>query len=201
MQIFQYCENYNLWVINQPLNILSNLAFLVCAYLIHRRYTLPAIGRLALVTLCIGVGSIVWHSSEQYYGLVLDIIPIIIWVIMLLRIIYTNIYALSRHASTIWIIAFLILSVVTGITLEAIMPQMTGAFLPIAILAIVVGSKSGARAFYAAGAALGVAMVMRIIDMDICQQLPIGTHWLWHVFCAVAIYYATIGCSKIRHQR
>ena len=33
-----------------------------------------------------------------------------------------------------------------------------------------------------------VSLALRIVDLDICDAFPLGTHFLWHVLNAVLLY-------------
>lgn len=41
-----------------------------------------------------------------------------------------------------------------------------------------------------AGVALTAALTFRSIDNSVCGQLPIGSHFLWHLLAATALYLA-----------
>jgi hypothetical protein len=42
----------------------------------------------------------------------------------------------------------------------------------------------------AAAGALGLGLVFRTLDQEVCPALPIGTHFLWHSLNGLAAYLA-----------
>jgi hypothetical protein len=44
------------------------------------------------------------------------------------------------------------------------------------------------RLMFAAAGTLVVSLTFRSIDMDVCDALPLGTHFLWHSLNGLALY-------------
>src|ERR687896_617688 len=80
-----YCERVGLGLLAEPLNAVSNISFLLAAWvawvLASRTGTLSA-GIRVLIALAasVGIGSILWHTYPTMLTLVLDIVPILIFI-------------------------------------------------------------------------------------------------------------------------
>ena len=81
-----YCERVGPGLLAEPLNAVSNASFLVAAWvtwtLAERTGTLSA-GVRVLIALAasVGVGSILWHTLATSWTLLLDIVPILLFLI------------------------------------------------------------------------------------------------------------------------
>src|SRR3712207_5019225 len=81
-----YCERVGPGVLAEPLNAASNISFLLAAWaawvLAKRTGTLSA-GVRVLIALAasVGIGSILWHTYPTPLTLILDIVPILIFII------------------------------------------------------------------------------------------------------------------------
>ena len=80
-----YCERVGAGLLAEPLNAVSNISFLLAAWaawvLAKRTGTLSA-GVRILITIAasVGVGSILWHTYPVSLTLILDIVPILVFI-------------------------------------------------------------------------------------------------------------------------
>src|ERR687898_2285691 len=80
-----YCERVGPGLLAEPLNAVSNISFLLAAWaawvLASRTGTLSA-GVRVLIALAasVGIGSILWHTYPTSLMLILDIVPILIFI-------------------------------------------------------------------------------------------------------------------------
>ena len=49
-----------------------------------------------------------------------------------------------------------------------------------------------------AAAVFTLSLILRIIDLAICNALPLGTHFLWHICNAIVLYLALRGAIEER---
>ena len=75
-----YCERLGPGLLAEPLNALSNLAFLLGAFLVWRSRPahLPAVHLPAVLLAAVGLGSFVFHTWASEVGMVLDVVPIVV---------------------------------------------------------------------------------------------------------------------------
>src|SRR3712207_759035 len=81
-----YCERIGPGVLAEPLNAASNISFLLAAWaawvLAKRTGTLSAAVRVLIaIAASVGIGSILWHTYPTPLTLILDIVPILIFII------------------------------------------------------------------------------------------------------------------------
>lgn len=80
-----YCERTDPGFWAEPVNALTNAAFLLAAYLLYRAYRQgwrrdwPSLVLITLITI-IGIGSFLFHSFANRWSLLADIIPIALFI-------------------------------------------------------------------------------------------------------------------------
>ena len=189
-----YCERLGPGLLGEPLNAVSNAAFLLAAaYLIGRRprsLLLPVL--LAVVGLC----SLAFHTFATPATGALDSLSILLFVL-------TGIVLLTRHgfgarASRAWLaapafIAFAVLVIV-------VVRDALSGYLPalLALAGFAVGLRD--RLLGAATAVFALSLTVRTLDEPLCSALPIGTHWLWHCLNAVVLTLVAVAVNA-RTQR
>jgi hypothetical protein len=203
-----YCERISPAFWSEPVNALSNISFVLAASVTI--YTLRHLGRkptpmdTALITLCaaIGVGSFLFHTFANRWSEWADTLPIWSFVGLYLFATLTQDPAKSTRFKTI--AGSLISAGVAGIlllsangeaaTTNAVDPlNGSGQYAPALIALIVVTvitwrKKHPQRAYFAAATlAFAVSLALRTIDIALCTQWPIGTHFLWHLFNGVML--------------
>lgn len=197
-----YCERTGPDVWSEPLNAVTNLAFLLAAWLCWRRYArvsgaLDVTGTvLMLLVGAIGVGSGLFHTFATRWAMLADVIPIAIFIHAFLFFALRRFFALSYAWAVLLTLAFAV--VANGIPFfsgggelngsEGYLPPMAALF--VMGLAMHVRGHGQGRALMAAAGVFLVSLAARTVDMAVCQSVPFGTHFLWHVFNGVALYIA-----------
>jgi uncharacterized membrane protein len=191
----------------EPLNFISNIAYIiasVAAYRHYRAYTQknpPKHDVLALILLLgiVGIGSGLWHSLALPWTMYGDIIPIMLFVLMYFGVFLTR--ELKFHAKGL--ILFYIGFIVTHLSnkqifAEQIQQGSTLMYLPplLAITAMMYErynhNKQDMKRAFTAVAYLVAAMFFRSSDLIVCDHASIGTHFLWHICTAIALYRFTL---------
>jgi len=190
-----YCERISTPYFFEPLNTVSNLAFIMAAYysfsLIKRSNTHdPSIKLLPYVITAIGLGSMSFHSFRSEFTNYLDIIPILIF--MLLSV-YTILQKTFRNVSTVKML-FILFGIVQIASyylfryyIYGIVPYVITLTLLI-ILGIRLYKQHGSRMvrlFVPPLLSFFVALVFRNMEFGICSSIQTGTHFLWHIFAAL----------------
>lgn len=215
--IDHYCERTSDAWHAEPFNALSNLAFLVsgwAAWLLLRRCGAVAHNPLqrAVVAMIpiVGLGSLIFHILATRWAEWLDVIPIATFATLYLWVAMDRLLGCGLWSR----VAALSALVVTTYLLEAKVPGSVlwgGAmYLPI-LIALFAIALAAARALPGArdglfGAVLlfSAALAMRTLDQPLCDRLPLGTHFLWHLFNAATLYVlarVTIVCARPSPRR
>lgn len=194
-----YCERMGpeLWA--EPLNAITNLAFIVAAILLLRMILRadeavrrdPAVWVLTGLVLVIGVGSSLFHTFATRWAMLSDVIPIAFFIL-----IYTW-YAIRRFvAAPVWVCA---LGVASVLVLATAIPPLTGyrggAYVAALTALVAIGGylkfrtgHPGGVALLFAAAVFAVSLTLRTVDLPLCEAVPLGTHFLWHVLNGCVLF-------------
>ncbi len=192
-----YCERLGPGLWAEPVNALSNLAFIAAsAYVLA---TLRRSGRrdmavlaLALLVAVIGIGSFLFHTFANGWSIIADVAPITLFIYAYLALALLRFFRLSWPMTGLVIVAFFVLNwPIEGL----LSPLIAGsaAYVPALLAMLVIGgllARSGHPAAHLLLLASGVFLVsltLRTLDLPLCADLPVGTHWLWHSLNALML--------------
>jgi hypothetical protein len=197
-----YCERVEPGLWAEPFNALSNLAFFVAAYVtwrLARRVRLldaPVWWLIALIV-AIGGGSMLFHSLATPWAMAADVLPILLFQLSYLWI-YTDLVLrrgrLTQAAAVAVLIALLLATLpLAGYANGSLL------YLPALLALLVLGSHhalhahTGRPLLLAATAVFTLSLAARTVDQTVCSDIPIGTHYLWHLFNGVVLYLVMRG--------
>ncbi|MGR3493878.1 ceramidase domain-containing protein [Citreimonas sp.] len=199
-----YCERLGPAFWAEPVNAATNAAFLIAALWVWRGAR--GIERvLAVVLFAIGVGSFLFHTLAQAWAGLADVLPILLFILL-------YVYAANRHfwgwpawASALGAAAFVPYAVVLG-RVFALVPGLGGsaAYAPVPLLiyayALALRRRAPATARgLAVGATILVAsLTARTLDAPLCEAIPLGTHFLWHVLNAIMLGWMIVVLRRHR---
>jgi len=209
-----YCERLGpeLWA--EPINALSNLAFVAAAWIAMREA--KRLGRwdswtklLCGLAVCIGIGSFLFHTVAQRWAGIADIVPILLFIL-------TYLFAASRYLFGLrWPIAIpsaiaafgAALLARKGVLLLASKQQLNGSEGYAPALALLLGAaatlaamgKPAAKLIGLASLTFMASMSARIADSHVCDAFPSGTHFLWHTLNGLMIGLLLI--AFVRHRQ
>jgi len=196
-----YCERTSEAWTAEPINAISNVAFLVAGFaawrLARKRHAMtdaPLIGALILIVPVIGVGSFIFHVVATRWTEWIDVIPILAFMLLYLWWAMSRLMGLSNLVKMAALLGFFAATFAIEESLPASILAGGAMYLPSLLAFVVVGLASsnwspGARkVFLLATTTFMVSWVMRTSDEPLCPLLPIGTHFLWHIFNATTVY-------------
>lgn len=193
-----YCERLDPGYWAEPVNALTNIAFLLAALwawrLAQRRDAADAtIGVLVLLTGAIGVASYLFHTLGTAWAGLADSSVIGLFFLAYLYVALLRLFRLSPGVAA----AGTLLSAVaiggfmgavdTGVSGESAPLNGSLQYLPAVIALLVLTAAlrlAGQTAWHAVAAASGcflVSLTFRTVDMLACPAFPVGTHFLWHL--------------------
>lgn len=193
-----YCERTDASYWSEPVNALSNAAFLVAALICWHRATRahdrPA-QALCLILAVIGIGSFLFHTHAQVWAMMADVVPIQAFILVYLALATIRFLAAPWWAGVLAAAAFVPLGAVAARLIVAAFGPLNGsaAYAPVPVLILLYAALLARRAPVTAGGLaigagiLAVSLVFRTIDATVCAAFPFGTHFLWHLLNAVML--------------
>ncbi|GHB21624.1 membrane protein [Pseudovibrio japonicus] len=208
-QLNQYCERTSAAFWSEPLNAVSNIAFIIAALIALQIWknarsnakntdSTQTISQdnaallLILLVVIIGIGSFLFHTFATYWALLADSIPIAAFML-------AYFYLATRRYLGANILISLIVTVIFYAALEYLPPLFQGlmgstaGYFP-ALLAILLFAaltrwkhKPTSNALFLGGLVFAVSMIFRMLDQPLCPILPTGTHYLWHILNAALL--------------
>ncbi len=184
-----------LW--SEPINAVTNLAFLIAALIMWRRTAGVTGARvLCVILFAIGVGSGLFHTLATVWASLSDVAPIGMFILTYLFLVNRDVLGLPLWAAILGTLLYLpyaalLLPVLDHIPFVAI----SNFYWTVPILLVVYGfglrrtQPETARGFFVGAAILTVSICLRSLDEILCPSWPIGTHFLWHILNAVMLGY------------
>ena len=190
-----YCERTDFTYWAEPINAVTNAAFLVAALVMWRRTSgLPLARALCVVLALIGLGSYLFHTHAQVWSAIADTSPIAAFILL-------YVFAANRHffhlplwpalGATALFVPYVLVTYPVFSSLPFF--EVSAGYWPVPLLIAIYAVLLRKRApVTAQGLAIGagvlvVSLGFRSIDMAVCDNLPIGTHFLWHILNGVML--------------
>ena len=199
-----YCEragDAGLWA--EPLNAITNIGFLIAAYMCVRlmRSLQPLSLRshgdlwiLIVALAAIGIGSGLWHTHAAHWSMLADVIPITIFMNVYLLAALWRLFQFSWPRVVFFWLLYQAITVAAQVYLPPDLLHGTVMYLPtyLALLLLTVGlyrkHPAHGKVFELVLIVWTASLVFRTADMEFCQILPIGTHFLWHILNSYVLY-------------
>ncbi|MEU4768940.1 hypothetical protein AB0H12_37405 [Actinosynnema sp. NPDC023794] len=194
MDVDAYCERLAPGLLAEPLNAVSNAAFLVAAALLWWRHRPRprSLRALPVLLALVGLGSLSFHTVADTLTNFFDVGFIAAYVIWYL-IVFTR-HHLGVRWSLAWLAApaFVVLAVATA-PLGALVPGGSGIYLAPFLCLLVAAVVAAARGLpwhdlASAAGVFAVSVALRTLDQPLCGQWPSGTHYFWHLLNAVVLF-------------
>jgi hypothetical protein len=199
-----YCERLDSSFWAEPLNALSNLAFIVAGLILLRQWrksdARDVIGLLLVINvLVIGVGSFLFHTFANRWSALADVLPITVFIHGYLAV------ALRHYLGFKWwqAVAATAIFFAASPLLGAVIVNVLGssafyvpALLAIFAVAAAAGNRQVATSLRNAGIVFAISIAFRALDMPMCEGLPQGTHLLWHLLNGIVLFLLVRTCLK-----
>ncbi|WP_111401209.1 ceramidase domain-containing protein [Meridianimarinicoccus zhengii] len=192
-----YCERLGPEYWAEPVNAVTNAAFLITAVVMWRRTRgagLPLATALVGILAGIGVGSFLFHTHAQVWAAFADSGAIAVFALVYVFAANRDFWGLKgwrAWAATGLFIPYVVLTVPIFARLPFF--EISSGYWPLPILVLVYGlglrrraPETGQGLLIAAGIC-AVSLTARSLDEPLCAAIPIGTHFLWHVLNGVLL--------------
>jgi len=203
-----YCERTGPAFWAEPLNAVSNAAFLVAAlyaFLVWRREgerDLPALF-LIVNLVAIGVGSFLFHTFANRWSVLADVVPITIFIYFYFGLAMRRFFGLDWPVAVFTLFLFGAASWGGETFLRPLLGGSAGyapalvALFGVGILLLLISHPAG-RYIFAAAIVFTVSLASRMADMPLCGEIAFGTHYLWHALNAVTLAVLILAAIRCR---
>lgn len=199
-----YCERTgpDLWA--EPLNAVTNAAFLLAALFgarLARRSADGWLGLLAAVAAAVGVGSFLFHTLAVRWAALADVVPIAAFIALAFALVMTRRVGLPVVWAAVATVAFLALSPFVEGLFRPVMGSSAG-YAPAFLAMLGVGSylhavnRDGAAPLVGAAFLFGLSLSLRMADEPFCPLVPSGTHFAWHLANAAVLALVMAAASR-----
>jgi hypothetical protein len=185
-----YCERLGPGLLAEPLNAVTNGAFLVAAW---RLASLARGDRgvlaLAALALAIGVGSSLFHTFATGWALAADVLPILLFQLLFLLLYLRRRAGLALAPAAGLCLAFL-LACLAGRGFPGVLNGSLAYAPTLAVLALLAWHQLRSRQSWLLVGATGLfslSLLLRSLDNALCPIWPIGTHLFWHLLNAAVL--------------
>jgi hypothetical protein len=192
-----YCERTDPSYWAEPVNAVTNAAFLIAAWIMWRRVRgqgLPLAVALVVILAAIGVGSYLFHTYAQAWAALADTLPIVLFILL-------YVFAATRDflGMGTWIalgVTVLFVPYAAALTmLFELLPffEVSSFYWPVPVLIVVYAlllafrQPATARGLGIGAVVLVVSLVFRSLDETVCAAVPVGTHFMWHILNAIML--------------
>jgi dipeptide/tripeptide permease len=214
-----YCERTDSRLWSEPLNAVSNLAFILAALwgafeARKRGITRFSVWLLIGLAFCIGVGSFLFHTFATVWASFADTVPI--WTFVAAYALISMALIGGAPPRRIAVIVVVAVAIVTVLWLANDSPDTSAPtapepsrfngseqYLPAVIAMLIFTAVTHLRAhpirwwFTAATVTFFISLTLRTFDMALCDVWPYGTHVFWHLLNGTMI--ALLLQALIRH--
>jgi hypothetical protein len=196
-----YCERTSDAFDAEPLNAITNIGMLVAAWaaarLQRRHPNRDAAGLITAMIVAIvagGIGAFLFHTTATVWAVILDMAPFFVFMLLVLWLTLTRFFAWTPLAAALGLAAFVAAVFGGGAVLPRGMVSAAAYYmLPLAVLSVVaviliVRRSPAGPSYLAAAIVFAAAFAARQLDGLLCAAVPVGTHFLWHLFAALLAF-------------
>jgi hypothetical protein len=195
-----YCERLGPGLWAEPLNALTNIAFLVAAWAAWRMIRREPLGIAHLLTAIlglIGIGSGLFHTFATAGTALADTLPILFYILVYVFAASRDFLGLPAAMAAVAVLGFFPFAAgATWAILQAV-PALgeSAAYASVDLLiwlyALILTRRDPdvARNLAIGAAILAVSITARALDEPLCRVNPVGSHFLWHVLNAAMLFW------------
>ncbi len=193
-QIDGYCERTDFTYWSEPLNAVTNLAFIIAAVVFWRRSTgVPMARLLSGILFVISAGSFLFHTHATIWAAVGDVAPIGVFILVYLFVVNRDIVPMGGWYAAFATALFVpyAAAVVPALNLVPFL-AISNFYWTVPILLVLYAAflrqRPGiAKGFLIGAALLSVSITLRSLDEILCDVIPIGTHFMWHLLNGIML--------------
>jgi hypothetical protein len=196
-QIDGYCERADPSYWAEPVNAVTNAAFVIAAFIMWRRVRgqdMPIATALCALLALIGIGSFLFHTHAQVWAALADVFPIVGFSLLYIFAANRQFWNLPLWAALALTIAYVPYTALLTPVFEALpffgissfywpLPLLIGAY------AFLLRNRAPdtSRGLAIGAGILVVSLSFRSVDELLCTAVPLGTHFMWHILNGIML--------------
>ncbi|WP_299944295.1 ceramidase domain-containing protein [uncultured Ruegeria sp.] len=192
-----YCERLSPAYWAEPINAVTNAAFLIAAFVMWHRARgqgAPLAMVLIAILAMIGIGSYLFHTHAQVWAAIADTTPILLYILVYIFAVNRDVWKLRPLYAFGLTVLFVPYAALT-IPIFQWVPGLGGsaAYAPVPLLILIYAFllrnkiPDTARGLAVGAVILIFSITFRALDVPLCGQLPMGTHFMWHILNAIML--------------
>jgi hypothetical protein len=194
-----YCERTDASLWSEPVNAITNLSFFIAAYFAYKLWKDSSRKKdsLALVILAaiVGIGSSIFHTFATGWAKLADIIPIAIFIHVAVCSIFYRVFKFKFPLALLCTILF----GAGSFYFKDLMPAKynnfalytpTLIFMTALSVGLAIRKNLLFKYFGLVAVLFAASLGFRTIDMQVCEQFALGTHFMWHLVNGAVLYFA-----------
>jgi hypothetical protein len=205
-----YCERTEAAFWSEPVNAVSNAAFLIAAaaaFVQWRRGDRgdwPALALIGVMT-AVGIGSFTFHTVATRGAVLADVVPIAVFIYGYLLLALRRFLDLPCVAAGAIVVAYA--AAAQGVSALAPPRFLNGSagYLPalaaLIVVAAIAKERDARRGLGVAALIFAISLTLRSVDIALCPAFPLGTHFAWHILNAVVLYVLLHTAMAARRSR
>jgi len=194
-QIDVYCERTDLTFWSEPINALTNIAFLIAAiWMWNACKGLTSARVLCAILFAIGVGSFLFHTTATGWAAASDVIPIGLFILFYLFLVHRDFIGLRPWVAGLATLGFVPYAAVLTPLFNALpFFEVSNFYWTVPVLLLIYAGAlyrrmpDTARGMIIGAGVLIASITLRSVDESLCHHLPIGTHIFWHLLNALML--------------
>ncbi|MEY2776383.1 MAG: hypothetical protein RLY30_481 [Pseudomonadota bacterium] len=192
-----YCERVDASFWSEPVNAVTNLAFVVIGLWLLRGPNVA--GRvLGVIEILVGLGSLAFHTFATPWAAALDVGFIGVFILAFAYLVPRSLWGFARPLSVLAAAVVLLLVWQMNALAQDLRESMgsfppgfyVGAWMSLLVYGLITWLKArylASRWMLTAAMIFPLSLSARELDGPLCQFLPLGTHWLWHLLNSVVL--------------
>jgi hypothetical protein len=203
-QVIAYCERTDFSYWSEPVNAVTNAAFVLAALYVWPSTRGLALARLlAVILAAIGAGSFLWHTHATGWAGLADVLPILLFILVYIFAATRDYLGASSLVAGIVTLGFFPYAFGFRALFSGVLPGANALYASVAVLILAYGlwlirSATG-RGLLIGAAILCASLGFRMADDAVCANFPIGTHFMWHILNGIMLGWMIV--VYCRHRR
>lgn len=196
-QIDGYCERLGPEYWSEPINAVTNAAFLIAAvvmWLRVRGHGLVLAELLVVILAAIGIGSYLFHTHAEVWAAIADVTPILLFILVYFFAVNRDFIGL-RPWPALGVTTLFIPYAAATVPLFQLVPGLgdSAGYAPVPLLILIFAfglrkrMPETARGMAIGALILMVSITFRSLDEPLCGIIPMGTHFIWHILNGIML--------------